>query len=95
MKKLIVSIMFLATSLFAAIDLNTATVKELTSLYGIGKAKAEAIVKYRKTHSFKSVDDLKKVKGIGNKLFAKLKDKLTVKSSKNSNHLKKNFISKK
>lgn len=46
------------------VDLNKATVKELTKVKGISPAKAKAIVAYRKKNGdFKSVDDLKNVKG--------------------------------
>ena len=63
----------------AAVNINTATVEELKALPGIGPAKAQAIVDYRKENgNFKSVEDLKKVKGIGEGIFSKLKDEATV-----------------
>ena len=63
----------------AAININTATKDELVSLPGIGPAKAQAIVDYRKAHGpFKTVEDLKDVKGIGAKRFEKLKPDLSV-----------------
>ena len=56
------------------LDLNRASVEQLTSLKGIGKKKAQAIVRYRqKNGSFKTVDELVKVKGIGKKALMKLK----------------------
>ena len=62
-----------------AIDINTATAKELETLKGVGPKKAEAIVKYRTEHgAFQSVDELRKVKGIGPKILSANKDKLTV-----------------
>ena len=53
---------------FAAVNVNTASQAELEALNGIGPAKARAILDYRqKNGPFKSVDDLKKVTGIGDK----------------------------
>ena len=64
---------------FAALNLNTATKDELIALPGIGPAKAQAILDYRSAHGqFKSVEELKDVKGIGAKRFEKLKGELTV-----------------
>lgn len=64
---------------FAAVNINTATKDELTSLPGIGPAKAQAILDYRKAHGpFKTVEELKDVKGIGAKRFEKLKPELAV-----------------
>src|SRR4051794_6956572 len=63
----------------ATVNLNTATKEELIALPGIGPAKAQAILDYRKTNgAFKTVEDLKDVKGIGAKRFEKLKGELTV-----------------
>lgn len=64
---------------FAAVDLNSATAAELEAVKGLGPAKAKAIVDYRtKNGPFKSVDDLKGVKGFGDKSVAKLQGELTV-----------------
>jgi len=59
--------------IFGSVDINNASVKELSSLHGIGAKKAEAIVSYRKGHCFKSVDDIVHVKGIGTKFLEKNK----------------------
>ncbi len=61
------------------IDINTATAKELEAIKGIGPAKAKAIIEYRtKNGPFKSVDDLVKVPGIGDKAFADIKGMVSV-----------------
>ena len=63
----------------AAVNLNTATRDELIALPGIGPAKAQAILDYRAQHGgFRSVEELKDVKGIGAKRYEKLKAELTV-----------------
>lgn len=63
--------------LFGAVDINTADVKELSELNGVGAKKADSIIKYRDANCFKSVDELVKVKGIGKKILEKNKDNLT------------------
>ena len=60
------------------IDINKASAEELASLPGIGESKAKAIVEYRAADPFHSVEDLKKVKGIGDKTFEALRPSLTV-----------------
>lgn len=61
------------------ININTATQKELMELKGIGKSTADKIIDYRKTKgNFKTIIDIKNVKGIGDKLFDKIKDQITV-----------------
>lgn len=61
------------------ISLNTANLDELMSLPGIGEAKALAIINYRNENgNFTKIEDLLNVSGIGEKVFAKLKDFITV-----------------
>lgn len=82
MKKILLSIaLFFAfvSVAFAAVNLNTATKDELDSVKGIGPAKAQAIIEYRqKNGQFKSVDDLKNVKGFGEKSVEKMRSELTI-----------------
>lgn len=61
------------------INLNAATKSELLTLPGIGEATAERILLYRQENGlFKSIDELKNVKGIGEKKFEKLKPSIEV-----------------
>ncbi|MEO6027473.1 MAG: helix-hairpin-helix domain-containing protein [Candidatus Binatia bacterium] len=60
------------------IDINTASASELATLPGIGDSKAKAIVEYRAADPFETIEDLKKVKGIGDKTFESLRPNLMV-----------------
>ena len=61
------------------ININKASSEELQELPGIGPSKATAIIQKREElSSFKTIDDLKEVSGIGDKTFEKLKDLITV-----------------
>jgi competence protein ComEA len=67
----------------AVINLNTATAADLESLPGIGKSTAQRILEYRqKSGGFKKVEELMNVKGIGEKSFLKIKNRLTVTAAK-------------
>jgi competence protein ComEA len=84
MKTLLVAFLLLlgADSVVAAVNLNTAGEQELTSLKGIGPAKARAILDYRAKHgSFHSIDELDKVPGFGAKTVARLQGELTLGAS--------------
>ena len=60
------------------VNINTATVAELTTVSGIGESRALAIIAYReKNGNFCSIEDIKKVDGIKDGLFSKIKDKIT------------------
>jgi len=67
-----------ATNFDGVVNINTATAEQLEQLPGIGPSKAQAILKHRADTPFKSVEDVKLVKGIGDKLFAKISSNLTV-----------------
>jgi len=60
------------------VNLNTATAAELARLPGIGPSKAQAIVEFRTKEAFGKPEDLRKVKGIGGKLYDSIKDQITV-----------------
>jgi competence protein ComEA len=63
----------------APVDLNSATVTDLETLPGVGRRTAERIVEYRqKNGSFKKIEELMNVKGIGEKSFLKLKPLIAV-----------------
>ncbi len=64
-------------------DLNQVTRPELVSLPGIGPAKADAILTYRtKVKTFRRLSQLLRVRGIGRKLFRKLRPHLYIESTK-------------
>lgn len=61
------------------VNINTASVVELMSLDGIGESKAKAIIEYRDTNGdFKNILDIKNVSGIGESIYEKIKDYITV-----------------
>jgi len=65
---------------FEKVDINQANIKQLMQLPGIGKKKAQAIIKYRQQYGqFQSTKELSKVKGISKKLSQKLHDKVEAK----------------
>ncbi len=62
------------------ININKATISELTQLSGIGEVTAKSIVEFREANgNFTSIDDIKKVSGIGEKTFKKFKDQIDIK----------------
>ena len=61
------------------VNINTADEKTLQTLDGIGEAKSKAIVEYRqKNGNFKTIEEIKNVSGIGDSIYEKIKDKITV-----------------
>ena len=81
MIRLLVALVFAVAShvAYAVVNLNTATKEELVAVSGIGPARAQAILDYRTQHGgFKSVEELKDVKGIGARRYEKLKADFTV-----------------
>ncbi len=61
------------------VNINTATVKELELLPGIGKVIATEIVQYRTGNKFNTPEDLLKVKGVGDKTLEKIRGMIVVK----------------
>ncbi len=94
MKRILSSIALFVAGIslaFAAVNINTASVAELNTVKGIGPSKAQAIVEYReKNGPFKTLDDLKGVKGFGDKSVAKLRGELTVSDASATKSAKKN-----
>lgn len=61
------------------LDINQASLEELMTLPGIGQAKAQAIIEYRKEHGqFTSIEELKNINGIKDGVYNKVKDSITV-----------------
>jgi competence protein ComEA len=61
------------------ININKADENELQNLPGIGPSKAASIIQYRQENGlFQSIEDLKKISGIGDKTFEKLKDSISI-----------------
>ena len=81
MKHLFIALLALlfTSSVWAAININTASEAELQTLSGIGPSKAKAIVEYRKQNgNFKTTADIKNVKGIGDGIFNKISAEINV-----------------
>lgn len=61
------------------VNINDASVEDLMKLSGIGEAKAKNIIEYRDSiGGFNDINDIKNVKGIGDSIFDKIKDHITI-----------------
>ena len=62
------------------ININTADVKSLMTLTGVGRKVAEKIVEYRDSHGpFKKADEIRKVEGVGNGVWERNRERIVVK----------------
>lgn len=74
---------FLLSAPAKKVNINTASVAELQTLPRIGPQIAQRIVDFRsKNGKFKRIEEIMKVRGIGEKVFEVIKDKITVGSGK-------------
>ena len=61
------------------VNINTATKEELLTITGIGESRADAIISYREENgNFNEIEDIKNVSGIGDSLFEKIKEYITL-----------------
>ena len=60
------------------ININTASKEELMKLNGIGEVIADRIIEYRNKNKFEKIEDIKNVSGIGDGMYEKIKDYITV-----------------
>jgi competence protein ComEA len=65
------------------VNLNSATAAQIASLPGIGPKTADLVVQYRqKNGPFKKIEEIMNVRGVGEKSFLKIKDRLSVATAK-------------
>ena len=65
------------TNTQSKVNINTASLEQLQTLPGVGESKAKSIIEYREKQKFKTIEDIKNVTGIGDSLFAKIKENIT------------------
>ena len=91
MNKIILLFLLSVSLLLASIDINKASKTELMQIKGIGDKKAQSIINYRKKHGkFKSVNDLKNVKGIGEGIVKNVKNDTKSNAKKSTKKVKSN-----
>ena len=66
------------TTVSNLININKASVSELSSLYGIGEVLAVKIIEYREIKPFTSIEEIKNINGIGDYVYEKIKDLITI-----------------
>ncbi len=66
------------SSIEGKININSASKEELESLPSIGSSKADKIIEYRNKSKFETIEDIKKVDGIGDSLYEKIKDNIEI-----------------
>ena len=80
----VLAVMLLGSGLVRAqdkmqVNINTATAATLMTLDYIGKSRAQAIIQHRQEHGqFKTIENVKDVSGIGDKVFEAIQEKITV-----------------
>lgn len=82
MRKIVAIIAIFGTLLLGAIELQTASKKELMTIKGIGDKKADLIIEYRKTNTLTKPEDLKNIKGFGDVIVENVKNNIKVDNKK-------------
>jgi competence protein ComEA len=93
MKKLV--LLLLSGIVAFAININTASKSDLMSIKGIGEKKANALIKYRKSHKNMKTSDLKNVKGFGSGIIKNVIKGVETKTKAKKNSMKNKFKNKK